>query len=69
MFEPIEGIINDYIDQAYCEKYKDIPYLCPMIGTRARSATRDRDMKSEHLQNSTILIFFAERRYSNDQAD
>ncbi|MFD1137460.1 hypothetical protein [Paenibacillus urinalis] len=62
MFEPIEGIINDYIDQAYCEKYKDNPYLSTVIGTRVRSATRDRDMKNEHLQNSTILIFFCREK-------
>ena len=38
-FEPIEGPVNDRIDDAYREKYHDSPYLSPMIGARARSAT------------------------------
>ena len=38
-FEPVEGSINDRIDDAYRAKYKGSPYLAPMIGTRARSAT------------------------------
>ena len=38
-FEPVQGSINDRIDQAYREKYKRSPYLDPMIGERARSAT------------------------------
>jgi len=38
-FEPVEGPINDRIDEAYRAKYKSSPYLAPMIGTRARSAT------------------------------
>ena len=38
-FEPVEGAVNDRIDDAYREKYKDSPYLAPMIGARARSAT------------------------------
>ena len=38
-FEPIEGEINDRIDDAYRAKYKGSPYLKPMIGTRARAAT------------------------------
>jgi hypothetical protein len=38
-FEPAEGPINDRIDDAYREKYKGSPYLAPMIGARARSAT------------------------------
>src|ERR671926_1806768 len=38
-FEPVEGTINDRIDDAYREKYKGSPYLAPMIGARARSAT------------------------------
>jgi hypothetical protein len=38
-FEPIEGPVNDRIDDAYREKYKGSPYLAPMIGARARSAT------------------------------
>ncbi len=38
-FEPIEGPINVRIDDAYKAKYHGSPYLKPMIGTRARSAT------------------------------
>jgi hypothetical protein len=51
-FEPIEGGINDRIDDAYRTKYKGSPYLSPMISTRARSATvkvmpRDIDARPE----------------------
>jgi len=38
-FEPAEGPINDRIDDAYRTKYTGSPYLNPMIGKRARSAT------------------------------
>lgn len=38
-FEPVEGPLNDRIDDAYSSKYKGSPYLPPMIGKRARSAT------------------------------
>jgi hypothetical protein len=38
-FEPVEGAVNDRIDDAYRAKYKGSPYLSPMIGARARSAT------------------------------
>jgi hypothetical protein len=38
-FEHIDGAINDRIDDAYRAKYKNSPYLNPMIGTRARAAT------------------------------
>jgi len=38
-FEPAEGAINKQIDDAYRAKYQDSPYLKPMIGKRARSAT------------------------------
>ena len=38
-FEPVEGPVNDRIDDAYRAKYRDSPYLDPMIGARARSAT------------------------------
>jgi hypothetical protein len=38
-FEPVDGAINDRIDDAYRSKYKGSPYLSPMIGARARSAT------------------------------
>jgi hypothetical protein len=38
-FEPVDGAINDRIDDAYRAKYGGSPYLAPMIGPRARSAT------------------------------
>jgi hypothetical protein len=38
-FEPVEGPINDRVDEAYRAKYHGSPYLGPMIGARARSAT------------------------------
>ncbi len=38
-FEPVEGPVNDRIDAAYRAKYRDDPYLSPMIGPRARAAT------------------------------
>jgi len=38
-FESDDGAINDRIDEAYKAKYKGSPYLKPMIGERARSAT------------------------------
>lgn len=38
-FEPVNGEINDRIDDAYRAKYKGSPYLKPMIGEGAGSAT------------------------------
>jgi hypothetical protein len=38
-FEPVEGPVNDRIDEAYRAKYRDSSYLSPMIGDRARAAT------------------------------
>ena len=38
-FEPVDGPINDLIDDAYRAKYHGSPYLSPMISVRARSAT------------------------------
>lgn len=38
-FEPLDGPINDLVDAAYRAKYHGSPYLEPMIGVRARSAT------------------------------
>lgn len=38
-FEPVEGAINERIDDAYRAKYRGSPYLDSMIGERARSAT------------------------------
>ena len=43
IFEPVDGPSNervgDRIDDAYRAKYHSNPYLKPMIGKRARSAT------------------------------
>jgi hypothetical protein len=39
VFEPVDGAINDRIDDAYRRKYVGSPYLSPMIGARARAAT------------------------------
>jgi hypothetical protein len=38
-FEPVDGPVNDRIDDAYRAKYRGSPYLDPMIGARARAAT------------------------------
>ena len=38
-FTAAERAINERIDEAYRVKYKGSPYLQPMIGERARSAT------------------------------
>jgi hypothetical protein len=38
-FEPVEGPLNDRIDEAYKAKYSTSPYLKPMIEARARHAT------------------------------
>jgi hypothetical protein len=39
MFEPVQGSINDRIDDAYRAKYHTNEYLSPMINSRARAAT------------------------------
>jgi hypothetical protein len=38
-FEPVDGPINDRIDDAYRAKYGKSQYLPPMVSTRARAAT------------------------------
>jgi hypothetical protein len=38
-FEPVDGPINGRVDDAYRAKYKGSPYLSPMIGAGAHSAT------------------------------
>ena len=38
-FEPVDGPINNRIDDAYRAKYHGSLYLSPMIGARARAAT------------------------------
>ena len=39
VFEPVEGPLNDRIDDAYRAKYRSSPYLGPMIGAKPRGAT------------------------------
>jgi hypothetical protein len=39
MFEPVEGAVNELIDEAYKNKYKGSRYLNSMISTRSRAAT------------------------------
>lgn len=39
VFEPVDGLINDRIDDAYRTKYGKSSYLAPMISARARAAT------------------------------
>ena len=39
-FAPVDGPINDRIDDAYREKYRVSPYLAPMISARARATVR-----------------------------
>ncbi len=38
-FDPVDGPINDLIDNAYRAKYRGSPYLSPIIGASTRSAT------------------------------
>jgi len=38
-FEPVDGPINDRVDDAYRAKYRGSAYLSPMIGAGPRSAT------------------------------
>src|SRR5438445_8987830 len=38
-FEQVKGPMNDRIDDAYRVKYHGSPYLSPMVGARAKSAT------------------------------
>jgi len=39
IFEPVNGAINDRIDEAYRVKYRESPYLIPMVGAGASAAT------------------------------
>lgn len=53
-FEPVEGPINDRIDDAYQKKYHGSPYLSSMIGPRVRSATvKVVPRETEHLVQRT----------------
>jgi hypothetical protein len=38
-FEPVDGLFNERVDDAYRAKYRRSPYLKPMISARARAAT------------------------------
>lgn len=39
VFEPVDGAINNDIDEAYRQKYSGSPYLASMISERARAAS------------------------------
>jgi hypothetical protein len=39
VFEPVEGSLNDRIDEAYRAKYRSSPYLAPMTSIKARGVT------------------------------
>ena len=39
VFEPVDGSVNNLVDEAYKAKYHDSTYLEPMIGARARATT------------------------------
>ena len=54
-FEPVEGKLNDRIDEAYRAKYKGSPYLSPMISGRARAATVRATDQSLKLANRAPL--------------
>jgi hypothetical protein len=54
-FEPVEGPVNDRIDDACRAKYAGSPYLDPMIGKRARSATvriMPREAEEKEMRNA-----------------
>jgi hypothetical protein len=38
-FAPVTGPMNDRVDHAYREKYRDSPHLGSMTGAPARAAT------------------------------
>ena len=38
-FEPVDGQINERIDDAYRKKYPDSPFLEPMVEAKVRAAT------------------------------
>ena len=44
-FEPVDGPVNDRIDDAYRAKYGGSPYLSPMIGGGPRAATVKTSMR------------------------
>jgi hypothetical protein len=49
-FEPVDGPINDLIDDAYRAKYHGSPYPSSIISARARSAT----IKVAPRKNNTV---------------
>lgn len=38
-FAPVDGAVNDGIDEAYRAKYRSSPYIAPMIAAGPRAAT------------------------------
>src|SRR6266550_3491574 len=55
-FEPVEGPINDRIDDAYQAKYRGSLYLPPMISARARSATVKVTPRDQWLKSNSALL-------------
>jgi hypothetical protein len=47
-FEPVDGPINDRIDDAYRAKYRGSPYLSP-LRDRQGDAARPRRLRRSHL--------------------
>jgi hypothetical protein len=47
-FEPVEGPLNDRVDEAYGAKYNGSRYLSPMVSARARAATVKVLPRDEH---------------------
>ncbi len=54
-FAPADDAINGRIDDAYRAKYHGSPYLGPMIGARARSATVKVTPRSAKERNNEII--------------
>jgi len=62
-FAPVDGAINDRIDEAYRQKYANSRYLAPMIGERARASCRKVDsgfrrktMRKQRASAATVRI-------------
>jgi hypothetical protein len=53
-FEPVDGPINDLIDDAYRTKYRGSPYLSPMISARAATVKIVNKRKIGNLEVSAL---------------
>jgi hypothetical protein len=60
-FEPVEGPINDSIDDAYRLKYGGSPYLKPMLSERARSDGQDNAARHEWLKRRRLDVVLSDR--------